>query len=358
MARYPHLTLILPALTAVLAAVFAVGVLRRWYPSRRPYLLLWAIGISAFGIGAVSEAAFALFGWNELVFRLYYYCGAMLAAAWLGQGTVQLLARRPWPQVSLVVLLLLSLYGIYELGRAKLEPAFMSRRIGEVNAVGSMLPEEILQRAGTTVATPRGALMDAWARTLAARGDIDYRAITAAPERVPFGQRKGNVAVGTAGMLGALGLEAPGRDGLAGTLIYVVEDEEIRGRIMMLPAVEMNGSAIVGGTSAARSLTPIFNIYGTLGLAGGAVYSAWLFLRKRTLYNRMLGNVLIACGALAPALGGTFSKAGLPYAVQISNLLGIVVIYAGFLQAIRTDTPVPIVSNGVRASRNHEVTET
>jgi hypothetical protein len=119
----------------------------------------------------------------------------------------------------------------------------------------------------------------------------------------------------------------------------------------MLAPSEMNGSAIVRSTSVARSITPIFNIYGTLGLAGGAIYSAWLFFRKRTLYHRMTGNVLIATGALAPALGGTLSKAGFPYAVQVSNLIGIVIIYAGFVEATRTDAPVAESRNAGRSPR-------
>src|SRR5690242_11518754 len=117
-------SLLLPSLTAILAAIFAASVLRRWSRNRRPYLLLWGIGIVAFALGSAAEAVFALKGWNGLVFRIYYLCGAILAAAWLGQGTIQLLARRPWPQISLVVLLLLSLYGAYEVANARLEPAF------------------------------------------------------------------------------------------------------------------------------------------------------------------------------------------------------------------------------------------
>ena len=90
------LTILLPALTAVLAGVFVTAVVRRWRRNRRPYLLVWAIGITAFGLGAAAEAAFGLLGWNAIFFRVYYLCGAILAAAWLGQGTIQLLGRRPW----------------------------------------------------------------------------------------------------------------------------------------------------------------------------------------------------------------------------------------------------------------------
>ena len=49
-------------------------------------------------------------------------------------------------------------------------------------------------------------------------------------------------------------------------------------------------------------------LIGTLLLAGGAVYSAYLFLRKQILPNRVLGNVFIALGGLLPAAGGALIK--------------------------------------------------
>jgi hypothetical protein len=132
-----------------------------------------------------------------------------------------------------------------------------------------------------------------------------------------------------------LGFELPSSERAA---VYVIQGDAVRGAIEMLDPTELHGSAIERSTSNARTITPLFNVYGTLGLAGGAIYSSWLFFRKRTLYHRMIGNVLIATGALAPALGGTLSKAGFSHAVQVSNLIGIIVIYAGFIQATRTDT--------------------
>ena len=110
----------LPALTALGATLFVVAVVRRWRHNRRPYLLVWAIGIAAFGLGAAAEAGFGIFGWHPLFFRAYYLSGAILAAAWLGQGTIQLLGRRPWTEISLGALALLSLYGVYEVARAQL----------------------------------------------------------------------------------------------------------------------------------------------------------------------------------------------------------------------------------------------
>jgi hypothetical protein len=85
-------------------------------------------------------------------------------------------------------------------------------------------------------------------------------------------------------------------------------------------------------------LTILLNIYGTLTLIGGAIYSAVIFWRKHVLFNRMIGNVLIAIGALAPAMGGSFVKLGLPDLLYLSELAGVVLMYIGFVQA--TTAPV------------------
>ena len=55
--------------------------------------------------------------------------------------------------------------------------------------------------------------------------------------------------------------------------------------------------------SPVRLTTPFFNIYGLLTLVGGAIWSAYLFWRKRVLPNRVIGNVLIAAGRPADRLG-------------------------------------------------------
>ena len=80
-------------------------------------------------------------------------------------------------------------------------------------------------------------------------------------------------------------------------------------------------------------LTILLNIYGTLTLVGGAIYSAFLFWRKKILANRMFGNILIAAGALSPAMGGTFLRAGLSDLLYLSELIGAVLMFIGFLMA-------------------------
>lgn len=80
-------------------------------------------------------------------------------------------------------------------------------------------------------------------------------------------------------------------------------------------------------------LTILLNIYGTLTLVGGAAYSAFLFWRKKILANRMFGNVLIAAGALSPAMGGTLLKAGYTDMLYISEFIGAILMYIGFVMS-------------------------
>jgi hypothetical protein len=59
-----------------------------------------------------------------------------------------------------------------------------------------------------------------------------------------------------------------------------------------------------------RLSTPFFNIYGLVTLVGGALWSAWRFLKKKVLPNRVIGNVLIAAGALSIGLASSLTRAG------------------------------------------------
>lgn len=79
----------------------------------------------------------------------------------------------------------------------------------------------------------------------------------------------------------------------------------------------------------------LFNTYGTIAIVGGALWSTWLFYRKEILPNRVIGNVLIAAGALAIASAGTLTALGYPQLQELSQLVAAVLIYAGFVFASR-----------------------
>ncbi|HET7144600.1 MAG TPA: hypothetical protein VFI68_11315 [Anaerolineales bacterium] len=79
--------------------------------------------------------------------------------------------------------------------------------------------------------------------------------------------------------------------------------------------------------------TILLNIYGTITLVGGAIYSAFLFWRKKVLANRMFGNILIAAGALSPAMGGSLLKAGYADMLYLSEFVGVILMFIGFNMA-------------------------
>jgi hypothetical protein len=94
-------------------------------------------------------------------------------------------------------------------------------------------------------------------------------------------------------------------------------------------------AGIMQGSSrgTVRFFSPIMNVWGTLLLVGGAVYSARLFRKKQIMPNRMIGNILIAVGGLLPALGGALIRLGDPSFKYIGEMGGAILIFVGFLYA-------------------------
>lgn len=93
-----------------------------------------------------------------------------------------------------------------------------------------------------------------------------------------------------------------------------------------------------------RLTTPFFNIYGLVTLVGGALWSAALFLRKKVLPNRVIGNVLIAIGALSIAFASTLTRLGLGAYLYLGELIAAVLMYTGFLVASAPATEAESVS--------------
>jgi len=218
---------ILPYLSSIVTFAFTAAVFNRYRQRGGLYLLLWAIGLLLYGLGTLSEVILGL-TFNVLVLKLWYLTGAMLTAAWLGMGTVQLLIRK-----------------------------------------------------GNTAQILTGILMAASLFALAL--------IFAAP---------------------------------VNSAAYDVTRP-----------VSEQYKAILTRNSLIILLTILLNIYGTITLVGGAIYSAFLFWRKKILANRMYGNILIATGALSPALGGTFLRTGLVDFLYLSELIGAILMFIGFFLA-------------------------
>jgi hypothetical protein len=72
----------LPFISFIISMVFAFFVLKRYLRRKGLHLLLWGIGMVFYGIGGFCEAYYGVFGWNPLVFRLWYLFGAILVSSW------------------------------------------------------------------------------------------------------------------------------------------------------------------------------------------------------------------------------------------------------------------------------------
>lgn len=87
--------------------------------------------------------------------------------------------------------------------------------------------------------------------------------------------------------------------------------------------------------SPVRLTTPFFNIYGLFTLVGGAIWSAYLFWRKRVMPNRVIANVLIAAGALSIGSASTLTRLGYGQFLYLGELISAVLMFAGFRFAAR-----------------------
>ena len=136
---------VLPLVSSLVTLVFAVVVLNRWNLRKRLYLLFWGIGLIYYAIGGAMEAWYGLVGWHPWVFRLWYLFGAVLVAAWLGQGPVFLLVRRTWAWTLFAILAVGSVYAVYKVFTAQLDPSLM---------IGQELSGHAITSGGVRVLTP------------------------------------------------------------------------------------------------------------------------------------------------------------------------------------------------------------
>ena len=93
-----------------------------------------------------------------------------------------------------------------------------------------------------------------------------------------------------------------------------------------LKEITVGGSAMPNGV---RIISPFLTIPGSIALIGGALYS-WRITRRSY-------NLFIAIGALLVASGGGLSRFGMEWALYMLELLGVAVMYIGFIKSEDVD---------------------
>jgi len=319
--------LALPLVATILAGVFALLLVDQWLRRRRPYQLAWAIGVAMFGVAAFAEVLGSISGWDGTLFRLWYLTGAVWVAAWLGLGTVLLLARTRFGYAFALTLFLAGLF------------TFLARhRYGDAG----VWPIVYFGLAGGV------ALVVAWDTYVG--GSLWARLFTAL------------LIVGTAASAVMLATAS------LGTPASWIRPET------GLPDLDLLPGSI-------RLLTPLFNVTGGLALIFGAIFSTYVFMPKRRvlhysldpeqkadelafnlaislvafpvnfvaslpgairaflggrLHDRVPATILIALGGMVASLGTGLARFGEVRAFDISLVAGLGLLFAGFLVSVET----------------------
>jgi hypothetical protein len=114
-------TVVFYALVAtVISAAFAATLWVQYRSRPRPYLLAWAIALTFYAVAALTEVAGAAGGWTPLLYRTYYFFGAIILVGMLGLGTIYLLAPR-FSRIALWLVIVLGLIGLVAIAGASLQ---------------------------------------------------------------------------------------------------------------------------------------------------------------------------------------------------------------------------------------------
>jgi len=333
---------VLPLASSLLSFVFFGFLIDQWRERRRPYQLVWAIGMLWYALSAGTEFLGGAFGWSEPLYRIWYLIGAIWVAAWLGLGTVMLLARTRFGLAVAPVFLLLAMIS---LGAANLYPD-----VGIASSIYAAVAVGLAVVVGV----------------LAYRRDERWAAVVAAA--VIAGTALSTILALTAE------LAAPG---------WIVDPRT------HIPTGELFPGYL-------RVLTPLFNITGAFALTFGALFSAYVFMPKRRvirydlspragagafarnlvlavpgfpvnlvaslpgalaallrgrLNSRVPATLLIALGGLIPAITSGLNRFGETSGFFVGELLGVVFLFVGFLVSVEVFSVirVPFTSRVIRA---------
>ncbi len=332
---------VLPAVTAILALVFAVALFDQWRERRGGFQLIWTLGMLFFGIGAGSEAIAAISGWNEPLYRTWYLTGAVWTAGWLGLGTAFLLGRTRFGYSFALCLFLAGLFTflvrnrpeyagagslplLYFIGAGLLALAvgvetYFSNDRWPALAAGAVVGATLLSlalMATTTLAAPGYALDPATGAPVATLFPAQLRLLT------PFLNITGAFAL----ILGALFstyVFMPKRRVLDYSLDPIQPGDQFLFNLLIAPvAILVNLVASLPGTVRA--------------------------LMAGRLHSRVPATILIALGAFVATLGDTLTRFGMTEWFQLGKFLGVLFLFVGFLVSIEVFREIRIPFTRIR----------
>ena len=97
----------IPIITTLFSIYFFREIFTHYLNRKKTYLMWWTIGVLTFGLGTLSESINVLYGWNEINLKYWYIIGALLGGFPLAQGTVYLLMKKKFANISSIIMVLL-----------------------------------------------------------------------------------------------------------------------------------------------------------------------------------------------------------------------------------------------------------
>src|SRR5437763_13453278 len=91
------------SVTGVQTCALPICIVPHYLSKRSPYLLWWSLGVLTFGLGTLTESINAIFGWSEWNTKIWYIVGALLGGYPLAQGTIHLLMKKRFADISAAV---------------------------------------------------------------------------------------------------------------------------------------------------------------------------------------------------------------------------------------------------------------
>jgi len=113
-----------PLVATAISAVFAATLWRQYRRKPRAYLVAWSIALAVYAVAALTEVIGAAGGWNPLLYRIYYYFGAITVVGVLALGTIYLLAPR-FARAALGLLVVLATIGLVGIIGANLQTGLL-----------------------------------------------------------------------------------------------------------------------------------------------------------------------------------------------------------------------------------------
>jgi hypothetical protein len=305
---------VLPFLSSALSLVFAAVVFAQWRRRRRSFQLIWTIGLLWYGISAGTEFLGSAFGWSEPLYRAWYLIGAFYVAAWLGMGTVALLGRTRFGYFVAASLLLSA--AITLAAGAKYDAPVSSTTAAALCAVAAV-----------------AIIVTTWrARAIAAQ--VLALALVAASLWVALLVLTAAVASPGYALDPATGV--PVGDAMPSALRPLTIPFNVGGALALVFGAAFSAYVYMPKRKVlrARALPPVVaQVYGALAVAVNLLVSlpgAFRALVRGELNSRVPATMLIALGGFIPGLTSGLNRFGITWSFFLGELLGIVLIFAGF----------------------------